>query len=45
MRDQLAPRPPVSPKLELKRRLQEALAKENYELAAILRDELRAMGE
>lgn len=45
MREQLAPRPPVSPRSELKRRLADAIKKENYELAAILRDELRAMGE
>lgn len=45
MREQLAPKPPVSPKAELKRRLADAIKKENYELAAILRDELRAMGE
>lgn len=45
MRAQLAPKPPVSPVVELRRRLKEAIAKENYELAAILRDELRTMGE
>lgn len=41
MRDALLPKLPVSPKTELKRRLAEAINKENYELAAILRDELK----
>ena len=45
MRDQLAPKLPVSQKDELRKRLQEALRKENYELAAILRDELRLLAE
>lgn len=47
MRDQLAPKPPpqVSETGELRRRLDEAIKKENYELAAILRDELRSLGE
>lgn len=45
MRAQLVPKLPVSPKAELKRRLQEALEKENYELAAILRDELKNLPE
>jgi hypothetical protein len=41
MRDALVPRLPVSQKSELRQRLQRALDQENYELAAILRDELR----
>jgi hypothetical protein len=45
MREALLPKLPLSPKAELKRRLAEALAKENYELAAILRDELKNMAE
>jgi hypothetical protein len=45
MRESLLPRQPVSPRDELKRRLNEALSKENYELAAILRDELKALRE
>lgn len=45
MRDALAPKLPVSQREELKQRLQQALAQENYELAAILRDELRMMRE
>ncbi len=43
MRDALTPKLPVSQKAELKQRLQSALEQENYELAAILRDELKAM--
>lgn len=44
MRDALAPaKPAVSQRAELQRRLQEAIAAENYELAAILRDELRQL--
>lgn len=45
MRDALVPKLPVSLKSELKERLQRALAQENYELAAILRDELKQMKE
>lgn len=45
MREALVPRLPVSPKTELERRLKAAVAAENYELAAILRDELKQMGE
>jgi hypothetical protein len=41
MREALVPQLPVSQKSELKQRLQRALDQENYELAAILRDELR----
>ena len=43
MRESLIPKLPVSQKSELKKRLTEALAAENYELAAILRDELAAL--
>lgn len=45
MREALTPKLPVSAKEELRRRLDEAVARENYELAAILRDELRQMRE
>ena len=41
MRDMLVPRLPVSQRSELEGRLRAALDAENYELAAILRDELR----
>ena len=37
------PKLPVSQKSDLRRRLDEALKNENYELAAILRDELRLL--
>jgi len=43
MREALAPRLPPSPKAELRERLKRAIEQENYELAAILRDELRMM--
>ena len=43
MRDALTPKLPVSQTAELRRRLEDALKKENYELAAILRDELKAI--
>lgn len=43
MRDALVPKLPVSQKSELKARLSKALEQENYELAAILRDELRLL--
>ncbi len=43
MREALVPKLPVSQKAELRQRLGEALASENYELAAILRDELRML--
>jgi len=43
MRDALVPKLPVSQKSDLRRRLDEALRSENYELAAILRDELRML--
>ena len=41
MRSELVKKLPASQKTELKQRLQDALAAENYELAAILRDELK----
>lgn len=43
MRESLVPKLPVSEKAELKARLAKALEQENYELAAILRDELRQL--
>lgn len=43
MRDALTPKLPLSEKAELKQRLQQAIEQENYELAAILRDELKMM--
>ena len=45
MRDALIPKLPVSQKTELRDRLHEAVKRENYELAAILRNELRMLGE
>ena len=45
MRDQLIPKLPLSQKSELRERLARALEQENYELAAILRDELRLLKE
>jgi hypothetical protein len=41
MRDELATKLPASQKHELRERLKKAIEQENYELAAILRDELR----
>lgn len=43
MRDALTPKLPVSQKSELKTRLAQAIEHENYELAAILRDELKSL--
>ena len=43
MRDALVPKLPVSQKSELRARLARAIEQENYELAAILRDELRLL--
>jgi UvrB/uvrC motif len=43
MRDALVPKLPLSPKAELRNRLRQAIEHENYELAAILRDELKNM--
>ncbi len=45
MRDALVPKLPVSQKSELHERLARALEQENYELAAILRDEIRLLKE
>jgi len=45
MRDQLVPKLPLSQRAELKQRLAGAVAAENYELAAILRDELKQLKE
>jgi hypothetical protein len=45
MREALVPKLPVSQKGELKARLAKAIEQENYELAAILRDELRLLKE
>lgn len=45
MREMLVPRLPVSQRSELQERLRAAVAAENYELAAILRDELRMIEE
>lgn len=45
MRESLVPQLPLSQKAELRRRLAEALEQENYELAAILRDELKQLKE
>lgn len=43
MRAELSKKLPTSQRSELKKRLQEALERENYELAAILRDELKSL--
>jgi hypothetical protein len=45
MREALVPKLPVSQKSELRARLARAIEQENYELAAILRDELRLLKE
>ncbi|MDY7109625.1 MAG: UvrB/UvrC motif-containing protein [Planctomycetota bacterium] len=45
MRDALVPKLPASQRVELEERLRGAIDAENYELAAILRDELRMMEE
>lgn len=45
MRDALVPKLPLSQRAELRQRLEAAIAAENYELAAILRDELRLLGD
>ncbi|MFO0875442.1 MAG: UvrB/UvrC motif-containing protein [Phycisphaerales bacterium] len=45
MREMLVPQLPVSQRTELEERLRAAIAAENYELAAILRDELRLIEE
>lgn len=43
LREMLVPKLPSSQRLELEERLRAAIAAENFELAAILRDELRLM--
>jgi protein-arginine kinase activator protein McsA len=45
MRDALVPKLPVSQRMELQERLRAAVDSENYELAAMLRDELRLLRE
>lgn len=45
MREALVPRLPLSQRAELRQRLEAALAAENYELAAILRDEIRMLSD
>lgn len=45
MKDELMKKLPASQKSELLKRLQDAIEKENYELAAILRDELKMLKE
>lgn len=45
MRDELVKKLPASLKAELRERLREAIEQENYELAAILRDELKMLKE
>ena len=44
MRDALVPKLPMSQRVELEERLRAAIDAENFELAAILRDELRMLG-
>lgn len=44
MRESLVPKLPVSQQSELRARLASAIEQENYELAAILRDELKMLG-
>jgi hypothetical protein len=44
MRQALVPKLPLSQRAELRQRLEAAIGAENYELAAILRDELRMIG-
>jgi hypothetical protein len=45
MRDALVPKLPASQRVELQERLRAAIDAENYELAAILRDELRMLDD
>ncbi len=45
MREMLVPKLPVSQKMELQERLKAAILAENYELAAILRDELKLLDD
>ncbi|MCA9285357.1 MAG: UvrB/UvrC motif-containing protein [Phycisphaerales bacterium] len=44
LREALVPKLPASQRVELEDRLRAAIANENFELAAILRDELRLLG-
>ncbi len=43
MRDSLVPKLPISQKTEIRQRLAKVIEQENYELAAILRDELKQL--
>ncbi|MBT5136354.1 MAG: hypothetical protein HOK75_03875 [Phycisphaerae bacterium] len=43
MKEALVPRLPTSERVDLQERLASAIANENYELAAILRDEIRLL--
>ncbi len=45
MREALVPKLPISQRMELQERLRAAIDAENYELAAMLRDELRLLEE
>ena len=45
MKEALVPRLPTSERADLKERLAAAIENENYELAAILRDEIRLLRE
>jgi hypothetical protein len=45
MREALVPKLPISQRMELQERLRAAVDAENYELAAVLRDELRLLEE
>ncbi|MFK7883278.1 MAG: UvrB/UvrC motif-containing protein [Phycisphaerales bacterium] len=45
MREALVPKLPLSQRAELRQRLEGAITAENYELAAILRDELRMIND
>ncbi|MHC4413893.1 MAG: UvrB/UvrC motif-containing protein [Planctomycetota bacterium] len=45
MRDALVPKLPISQRMELQERLRAAIDAENYELAALLRNELRMLEE
>jgi hypothetical protein len=45
MREALVPKLPISRRMELQERLRAAVDSENYELAAVLRDELRLLRE
>jgi protein-arginine kinase activator protein McsA len=43
MKEAMIPRLPPSQRADIKERLSDAIAAENFELAAILRDELRLL--